>query len=82
VKTPQHQFSTLSKETNEIILRIAAKHGVSPDDLFADQAKRAASDLARKDAARELFAGGMTVANIADLFGVSRVAINNAVRVK
>jgi hypothetical protein len=80
--TPEKRYSELPHDAQMIITGCAKAYDVGPIDLFADQAKRASSDLARKAAARRLHQGGMSVAAIADLFGVSRVAINNAVRVK
>jgi hypothetical protein len=80
VKTPQERFDELPTDTRQLVTDVAIKHDVGPMDLFADQAKRAASDLARKIVARKLHEGGMSVADVAELFGVSRVSINNAVR--
>jgi hypothetical protein len=80
VKTPQERFNALGDDRQQLVIDTAKRHGVVPMDLFADQAKRAASDLARKEVAAALHSRGVSVATIADLFGVSRVSINNAVR--
>lgn len=76
------RFDPIPDDAAKVIAEIAASHGVHIDALFPDYQVLQKGDAARRDAARALYKGGSgyDVTTIAKWFGVSRVAINNAVK--
>ena len=76
------KFDDIPADACKAISEAATSHGIPVEALFPDYATIKKGDAARRDAARALYDGGKgyDVATIAGWFGVSRVAINMAVR--
>lgn len=78
-ETALHRFEKMPADAQKALKDAALKHGVDYLDLIPDQGHLVTLQTARRDAIRVIYRHHQA-AQIAEWFGVSRVAINNAVR--
>jgi hypothetical protein len=74
------RLDPIPDDAAKVIADAAKAHGVEVNAMFPDYSTMQKGDKARQEAARGLAKIGYEVTVIARWFGVSRVAINNAVK--
>lgn len=74
------RINPIPPDAAKVIEDAAKAHGVEVNAMFPDYSTMQKGDKARQEAARGLAKIGYEVTVIARWFGVSRVAINNAVK--